>query len=132
MVLNCNRRLFMTATDQNLGKQSFEYDQNDRNLMKSSSKSSFFGFLFRNVIVKWKNVPFLEHNVVIFIELFNWILWKWQNCSSSEFVDKMSESVPKWQVFLLSEFCQFNWNIRVKNVSDVAYALNISSTENHD
>ena len=61
----------MTATDQNLGKQSFEYDQNDRNLIKSSSKSSFFGFLFRNIIVKWKNVPFLEHNVVIFIELFN-------------------------------------------------------------
>ena len=28
----------MTATDQNLGKQSFEYDQNDRNLMKSSFK----------------------------------------------------------------------------------------------
>ena len=41
----------MTATDQNLGKQSFEYDQNDRNLMKSSIKSSFIGFSFRNVIV---------------------------------------------------------------------------------
>ena len=30
----------MTATDQNLGKQSFEYDQNDRNLMKSSFEGS--------------------------------------------------------------------------------------------
>ena len=79
----------MTATDQNLGKQSFEYDQNDRNLMKSSIKSSFIGFSFRNVIVKWKNVPFLEHRV----DLLNSITGYYENDESA----LLRSLLTKWQ-----------------------------------
>jgi len=84
----------MTATDQNLGKQSFEYDQNDRNLMKSSFKSSFIGF--HTVTVKWKMVPFLEHNVEY---LLNFLTGYYENgrTSFSEFVDKIynGRTIPK-------------------------------------
>jgi len=84
----------MTATDQNLGKQSFEYDQNDRNLMKSSFKGSFIGF--HTVTVQWKIVPFLEHHVEY---LLNFLTGYFENdrTSSSEFVDKIYNvrTVPK-------------------------------------
>ena len=76
----------MTATDQNLGKQSFEYDQNDRNLMKSSFKSSFIGF--HTVTIKRKMVPFLEHNVEYLLNFFT-EYYENGRTSFSEFVDKI-------------------------------------------
>ena len=86
----------MTATDQNLGKQSFEYDQNDRNLMKSSFKSSSWNIGFHTVTFYWKMVPFLEHNVEY---LLNFLTGYYENdrTSFSEFVDKIYNvrTVPK-------------------------------------